>query len=45
MVMVAAGVFGGLCQRIGLSVMVGYLAAGVSLGPCRIDTNNTQDEQ
>ncbi|MFO1497861.1 MAG: cation:proton antiporter [Verrucomicrobiota bacterium] len=32
-VMIAAGVFGSLCKRIGLSVVVGYLAAGVLLGP------------
>jgi CPA2 family monovalent cation:H+ antiporter-2 len=33
MVMVAAGIFGSICKRIGLSVIVGYLAAGVLLGP------------
>mgnify|MGYP001548074832 CR=1 FL=1 len=33
MVMIAAGIFGSLCKRIGLSVIVGYLAAGVLLGP------------
>jgi CPA2 family monovalent cation:H+ antiporter-2 len=33
MIMVAAGIFGSLCKRIGLSVIVGYLAAGVLLGP------------
>ncbi len=33
MVMLAAGLFGSLCKRIGLSVIVGYLAAGVVLGP------------
>lgn len=32
-VMIAAGVFGSLCKRIGLSVIVGYLAAGILLGP------------
>ena len=32
-VMIAAGVFGSLCKRIVLSVIVGYLAAGVVLGP------------
>src|SRR6266567_3846673 len=33
MVMLAAGLLGSLCKRIGLSVIVGYLAAGVILGP------------
>jgi CPA2 family monovalent cation:H+ antiporter-2 len=33
MVMLAAGVFGALCKRVGLSVIVGYLAAGIVLGP------------
>lgn len=32
-VMIAAGLLGSLCKRIGLSVIVGYLAAGVVLGP------------
>ena len=32
-VMIAAGIFGSLCKRLGLSVIVGYLAAGVVLGP------------
>lgn len=32
-VMIAAGIFGSLCKRMGLSVIVGYLAAGVVLGP------------
>jgi CPA2 family monovalent cation:H+ antiporter-2 len=32
-VMIAAGIFGSLCKRIGLSVIVGYLAAGIVLGP------------
>lgn len=32
-VMLAAGLFGTLCKRIGLSVVVGYLAAGVLIGP------------
>jgi CPA2 family monovalent cation:H+ antiporter-2 len=32
-VMIAAGIFGSLCKRIGLSVIVGYLAAGILLGP------------
>lgn len=32
-VMIAAGVFGSLCKRIGLSVIVGYLAAGIVIGP------------
>ncbi|HEU5124764.1 MAG TPA: cation:proton antiporter [Verrucomicrobiae bacterium] len=32
-VMIAAGLFGALCKRIGLSVIVGYLAAGILLGP------------
>lgn len=33
MVMLAAGLLGSLCKRIGLSVIVGYLAAGMVLGP------------
>lgn len=32
-VMIAAGIMGSLCKRLGLSVIVGYLAAGVILGP------------
>ncbi|HVV02167.1 MAG TPA: cation:proton antiporter [Verrucomicrobiae bacterium] len=32
-VMIAAGLLGALCKRIGLSVIVGYLAAGIVLGP------------
>jgi len=32
-VMVVAGVIGWLCRRTGLSVVVGYLAAGVLIGP------------
>jgi CPA2 family monovalent cation:H+ antiporter-2 len=32
-VMLAAGFLGILCKRIGLSVIVGYLAAGVAIGP------------
>jgi CPA2 family monovalent cation:H+ antiporter-2 len=33
MVMIAAGIFGSICKRFGLSVIVGYLGAGVLLGP------------
>ena len=32
-VLLAAGFVGGLCKRIGLSVIVGYLAAGIFIGP------------
>lgn len=32
-VMLVAGVVGWLCQRIGLSVVVGYLVAGILVGP------------
>jgi CPA2 family monovalent cation:H+ antiporter-2 len=32
-VMIVAGICGSLCKRIGLSVIVGYLAAGIVLGP------------
>ncbi len=32
-VLLAAGVAGLLCKRIGLSVIVGYLAAGIVIGP------------
>jgi CPA2 family monovalent cation:H+ antiporter-2 len=32
-VMVIAGAIGWLCRRLGLSVIVGYLAAGVFIGP------------
>ncbi|MEO7415406.1 MAG: cation:proton antiporter [Opitutaceae bacterium] len=32
-VLVVAGVVGWICQRIGLSVVVGFLAAGMVLGP------------
>lgn len=32
-VLLAAGVAGSLCKRIGLSVIVGYLAAGLLIGP------------
>ncbi len=32
-VLLAAGFVGALCKRIGLSVIVGYLAAGVLIGP------------
>jgi monovalent cation:H+ antiporter-2, CPA2 family len=32
-VLLAAGFAGGLCKRIGLSVIVGYLAAGIFIGP------------
>ena len=32
-VMVVAGVIGWVCRRLGLSVVVGYLAAGVFIGP------------
>lgn len=33
MVLVVAGVVGWLCQRIGLSVVVGFLVAGIVAGP------------
>ena len=32
-VLLAAGFAGVLCKRIGLSVIVGYLAAGIAIGP------------
>lgn len=32
-VLLAAGLAGALCKRIGLSVIVGYLAAGLCIGP------------
>src|SRR3954465_11103559 len=32
-ILVVAGVVGWICQRIGLSVVVGFLVAGVALGP------------
>ena len=32
-VLLAAGVAGMLCKRVGLSVIVGYLAAGIVIGP------------
>ena len=32
-VLLAAGVAGTLCRRLGLSVIVGYLVAGVIIGP------------
>lgn len=32
-VLLAAGIAGSLCKRIGLSVIVGYLAAGILIGP------------
>src|SRR5476649_1761110 len=32
-VLVVAGVVGWLCQRVGLSVVVGFLAAGILVGP------------
>ena len=33
MVLVVAGIVGWLCQRIGLSVVVGFLVAGIVAGP------------
>jgi CPA2 family monovalent cation:H+ antiporter-2 len=33
MILVVAGVVGWICQRIGLSVVVGFLAAGILVGP------------
>lgn len=32
-VLLAAGIAGALCKRVGLSVIVGYLAAGILIGP------------
>jgi len=32
-VLLAAGIAGVLCKRIGLSVIVGYLFAGIVIGP------------
>jgi monovalent cation:H+ antiporter-2, CPA2 family len=32
-VLLAAAIVGALCRRIGLSVIVGYLVAGVIIGP------------
>jgi monovalent cation:H+ antiporter-2, CPA2 family len=32
-VLTVAGVVGWLCQRVGLSVIIGYLAAGIIIGP------------
>ena len=32
-VMLVAGLVGWLCHRFGLSVIVGYLAAGMVIGP------------
>src|SRR6202142_3146250 len=32
-ILVVAGAVGWLCQRIGLSVVVGFLAAGILVGP------------
>ena len=32
-VLLAAGIAGALCKRIGLSVIVGYLVAGIAVGP------------
>ncbi len=32
-VLLAAGLAGVLCKRVGLSVIVGYLAAGIAIGP------------
>jgi CPA2 family monovalent cation:H+ antiporter-2 len=32
-VLLAAGIAGALCKRVGLSVIVGYLAAGIIIGP------------
>ena len=32
-VLLGAGLFGALCKRIGLSVIVGYLLAGIVIGP------------
>ncbi|MET0263362.1 MAG: cation:proton antiporter, partial [Rariglobus sp.] len=32
-VLLAAGIAGALCKRIGLSVIVGYLLAGIAVGP------------
>ncbi|HEX2100592.1 MAG TPA: cation:proton antiporter, partial [Candidatus Synoicihabitans sp.] len=32
-ILVAAGVLGWLCQRVGLSVVVGFIAAGIIVGP------------
>lgn len=32
-VLLAAGLAGALCKRIGLSVIVGYLVAGIAIGP------------
>ena len=32
-VLLGAGIAGALCKRIGLSVIVGYLLAGIIIGP------------
>ncbi|MFT3870002.1 MAG: cation:proton antiporter [Nibricoccus sp.] len=32
-ILIAAGVVGWICQRLGLSVVVGFLAAGILIGP------------
>ena len=32
-VLLAAGLAGALCKRLGLSVIVGFLAAGIIIGP------------
>ena len=33
LVLLAAGVAGALCRKLGLSVIVGYLVAGIIIGP------------
>lgn len=43
-VLIAAAVMGALCRRIGLSVIVGYLVAGVVIGPYTPPFSFIQDQ-
>ncbi len=43
-VLLAAGLVGALCRRLGLSVIVGYLVAGVIIGPYTPPFSFIQDE-
>src|SRR5215203_1819624 len=43
LVLVVAGVVGWVCQRIGLSVVVGFLVAGVVLGPKSLPSSLIHD--
>jgi CPA2 family monovalent cation:H+ antiporter-2 len=43
LVLLAAGVAGALCRKLGLSVIVGYLVAGIIIGPFNLPFTYIQD--